>query len=797
MAGLLDLIGGQQRADSGDSGEAPETYSARRRLALAMLQAGQSEAPIGHWTQGLNRALQSTIGAYRLRSIDDEEKAAQKEANALLLRAMLGGGQGGSSLPASMEQGFDTSSPSAPMPVAPRQAPAPAPVTAAPTTPPAPPPAAAPAAPTPAAPVAPPAPAAPVGSFMSEFAARFDPNQEAAIEPSRGTGVGMALGLPTGAERVADEAPEARNRETIAYKTSLPGEFREGQPIRRGGLSSIPARITQAESGGDPNATNPRSSALGRGQFLKGTWIELIRRLKPELAKGKTNAEILELRRDSGLSDEMTQAYSAEIGQFLGARGFEASPGNVYLGYFLGPAGATRALRADPSTPMLQIDPRAVLANPFLARMTAGDAIKWAAGKMGGGGGGQELSPVERPMRPPAATPWQTETVDMAAPWRPSLEDVPPPAVAPFQTSVVDMPPAAPDNALSSVMQSAGRVNGAPAAPVAATPTTPAGAPPSPEPPAPPPPPAPPVAPAAEPPAVAPAAPTPAAPAIPAGVPDSVRQRIELLMSNPRTAPLGRAMAQKIMEQEITPQRTGDITEYNLAKSQGYKGTFLQYKQEIASTAVKPPQGFRYRTDEMGNSILEPIPGGPRDPAFKGGDLPAEVGARIGLADSFLAKREKLTKEINAFTAADRLNLAAGRGEVMNTWRDIESGLDALRRSLTGAGMSVSEANNYVQRYQISATDRTETMLNKLDGLIDDLDASKRGAIEGKTGLTALQYMRGFRGGGNAPPPTAAPAPAAPGAAVGRPRITDDKGNVMELDETGTKWVSVAPAGAR
>ena len=41
--------------------------------------------------------------------------------------------------------------------------------------------------------------------------------------------------------------------------------------------------IIQAESSGDPNAPAKTSSALGLGQFLKGTWLDMMRRYYPTL----------------------------------------------------------------------------------------------------------------------------------------------------------------------------------------------------------------------------------------------------------------------------------------------------------------------------------------------------------------------------------------------------------------------------------------------------------------------------------------------------------------------------------
>lgn len=143
--------------------------------------------------------------------------------------------------------------------------------------------------------------------------------------------------------------------------------------------------IISAESGGNPNARNPNSSAMGAGQFLASTWLDMVSRHRPDLVQGKSPEEILALRSDPQLSREMTEAYAAQNGRTLAQSGFEATPGNTYLAHFAGPKGAVSVLSADPSAPVASIlGPEAVKANPFLAKMTAGDLQAWAAKKMGG-----------------------------------------------------------------------------------------------------------------------------------------------------------------------------------------------------------------------------------------------------------------------------------------------------------------------------------------------------------------------------------------------------------------------------
>lgn len=132
-------------------------------------------------------------------------------------------------------------------------------------------------------------------------------------------------------------------------------------------------------------------------------------------------------------------------------------------------------------------------------------------------------------------------------------------------------------------------------------------------------------------------------------------------------------------------------------------------------------------------------------PKNQNAQIPAEMGARIGLGDAFLRELPGIREKIKSGAATgpiDSMALRLGIGEPTRIWRDIETGRDALVRNLTGAGMPESEAQNQAARYQIAPGDAIETMLNKLDNLERDLRATRAGAIGARTG-----------GLGEAPPP--------------------------------------------
>lgn len=148
---------------------------------------------------------------------------------------------------------------------------------------------------------------------------------------------------------------------------------------------SVSDQIIGAESGGDPNATNPNSSASGAGQFIDPTWLSVIKQHRPDLADGKSDADLLALKTDPALSKQMVDAYASDNGAILQKAGLPVTPGTSYLAHFAGPQGAVSVLNADPSTSAGSIlGPAVVKANPFLANMSAGDLRSWADRKMGG-----------------------------------------------------------------------------------------------------------------------------------------------------------------------------------------------------------------------------------------------------------------------------------------------------------------------------------------------------------------------------------------------------------------------------
>jgi hypothetical protein len=174
-------------------------------------------------------------------------------------------------------------------------------------------------------------------------------------------------------------------------------ETRTDEPGDTGGVNVVVERIIDVESNGNPNAKNKRSSATGPGQFLDETWLEMIRAHRPDLSRGRSEGEILELRRDPNLSREITARFAERNATALRQQGLPVTPGTVYLAHFAGAAGAVAILsapeNADAALVMAKADAtgrtkreKIIRANPFLERFTVADLKTWADRKMRGPG---------------------------------------------------------------------------------------------------------------------------------------------------------------------------------------------------------------------------------------------------------------------------------------------------------------------------------------------------------------------------------------------------------------------------
>lgn len=138
----------------------------------------------------------------------------------------------------------------------------------------------------------------------------------------------------------------------------------------------------KVESGLDPAAAAPTSSARGLYQFTEGTWLDTVRKHGGEHGLGwaadalkagadpATRAAILDLRKVPAASASMAAALASDNGTSLEHRlGRAVGATDLYLAHFLGAGGAARFLRARDADPTASAR-GAVL--PAAARANAG-----------------------------------------------------------------------------------------------------------------------------------------------------------------------------------------------------------------------------------------------------------------------------------------------------------------------------------------------------------------------------------------------------------------------------------------
>jgi GNAT superfamily N-acetyltransferase len=206
-----------------------------------------------------------------------------------------------------------------------------------------------------------------------------------------------------------------------AVTESLPAPSSAGTAPPSGGTAGVPSPVADggadfdlagymaknraAESGGNDAAKAATSSATGRYQFTKGTWLDTYRRTFGDTGEGE--AQILAKRLDGATQDRVMETLTRDNVEAVERAGAEATDGNVYLAHFLGQGGAASVLRADPNTPVSELlTPAQINANKsILQGKTAGDVIAWAARKMGvaaptPGQATEEAAPIVPPEQP-------------------------------------------------------------------------------------------------------------------------------------------------------------------------------------------------------------------------------------------------------------------------------------------------------------------------------------------------------------------------------------------------------------
>ncbi|MFN3991236.1 MAG: hypothetical protein ACK4IS_13370 [Erythrobacter sp.] len=158
-----------------------------------------------------------------------------------------------------------------------------------------------------------------------------------------------------------------------------------GRTLARFDMGRYLARNRSAESGGNDAARAASSSAFGRYQFLKETWLENYRKTFGNT--GESREAILAKRANGDVQDRVMQTFTQNNLARLERAGVKLTEGNAYLAHFLGIEDALRVLRAAPNTPVGQVvRASSIEANRkvFEKVGSASELIAWAHRKMGG-----------------------------------------------------------------------------------------------------------------------------------------------------------------------------------------------------------------------------------------------------------------------------------------------------------------------------------------------------------------------------------------------------------------------------
>jgi hypothetical protein len=136
------------------------------------------------------------------------------------------------------------------------------------------------------------------------------------------------------------------------------------------------------------------------------------------------------------------------------------------------------------------------------------------------------------------------------------------------------------------------------------------------------------------------------------------------------------------------------------------------------------PEYAKFLASKGGGGLtVDPETGAVTAGTFKAKPIPAEIGTRMALGTSWASQVPDILASIEEGTTSglNRAGMALGAGNGAAVARRQQSGVDALVRSLTGAGMNLQEAQKYAGRYEIQANDKTETQRNKVLQLAQEL----------------------------------------------------------------------------
>lgn len=139
------------------------------------------------------------------------------------------------------------------------------------------------------------------------------------------------------------------------------------------GVDSFTAWLVGRESGGDLAARNPRSTASGKYQFTRDTWVRLGGAWGSDPTRPFGGLAPSEAEQDARFAK-----LTAQNAAGLQRAGLAVTNATLYAAHFLGVSKAIRVLTAPASTNLAALVGSAVMAaNPQLRGFTAADFRRW------------------------------------------------------------------------------------------------------------------------------------------------------------------------------------------------------------------------------------------------------------------------------------------------------------------------------------------------------------------------------------------------------------------------------------
>lgn len=221
-----------------------------------------------------------------------------------------------------------------------------------------------------------------VGSmYVSQIKVAVDaqnyPKGQEILDANRADMTDEQLASVTGVLKQGYNSFIANGDRAKAFSGGGPATSIPGQP--EGYRAAVHAR--------EGSAKNPNSSAVGEGQFIESTWMQMMQ--EPQFAQdtaGKSREQILALRKDSSIANRAIDAYAAQNTRDLAAAGVAPTAANLGLAHGFGPKGAADILRAaatNQDTPVSSIIGKKTAEINRLFNATVGDVIRDFAHRFG------------------------------------------------------------------------------------------------------------------------------------------------------------------------------------------------------------------------------------------------------------------------------------------------------------------------------------------------------------------------------------------------------------------------------